>query len=271
MIVRRALLATSLALAARPAWAIDPGVASGRYRRDEELVSFSHAVALSLDNVEDPSPRKREMRVLLSDREAPASAIMGLFFPPVWRMARLGNLRALLLTFDPDDRTGLNVVVLSKRDDGYSPPSISITNTAGLWSRLDISATRIAGDLKDDASENMSFSFSAPVFTNEVVADLTGPAAQASDPVSVVLARTEALSRGDLVAARTYSTPDSGASLTEIPPEFIKLAKAEMVRQLRLLKSVKRVVIRRETAAVHVAPGEWASLVRLDGVWKVSD
>ena len=44
-----------------------------------------------------------------------------------------------------------------------------------------------------------------------------------------------------------------------------------MVRQLRRLKSVKRVVIRRETAAVQVAPGEWASLVRVDGVWKVSD
>eukprot|EP01035_Chromulina_nebulosa_P059483 gene59483-81414_t len=162
MIDRRTVLATGLALAARPALALDPGVASGRYQRESELVTVAHAVALSLDNVEDPSPRKREMRVLLSDREAPAGAIMGLFFPPVWRLARTGALRALLLTFDPDDRTGLNVVVLSKRDDGYSPPSISITNTAGLWSRLDISATRIFGDLKDDASENMSFRFSAP-------------------------------------------------------------------------------------------------------------
>lgn len=271
MIDRRILLATGLALAARPAWALDPGTASGRYQREDQLVSVSHAIALSLDNVEDPSSRKREMRVLLSDREAPASAIMGLFFPPVWRLARTGALRALLLTFDPEDRTGLNVVVLSKRDDGYSPPSISITNTAGLWSRLDISATRIVGTLKDDASENMSFSFSAPVYTNDVVSDLAGPAAQASEPVAVVLARTEALSRGDLAAARMFSTPDSAASLTELPPEFVKLAKAEMVRQLGRLKSVKRVVIRRETAAVQVAPGEWASLVRVDGVWKVSD
>eukprot|EP01041_Mallomonas_annulata_P031161 gene31161-53419_t len=127
-------------LAARPALALDPGVATGRYQRENDVVTVSHAIALSLDNVEDPSPRKREIRVLLSDREATPAALMGLFFPPVWRMARLGNLRALLLTFDPDDQTGLNVVVLSKRDDGYSPPSISITNTAGLWSRLDISA-----------------------------------------------------------------------------------------------------------------------------------
>lgn len=271
MIARRGLLATGLVLVARPAWAIDPGVSSGRYQRDDELVTFAHAVALSLDNVEDAPPLKREMRVLLSDQETPASAIMGLFFPPVWRMARTGALRALLLTFDPEDRTGLNVMVLARRDDGYSPPSISITNTAGLWSRLDISATRIIGELKGDASENMRFSFSAPVFTNEVVSDLAGPAAQASEPVAVVLARTEALSRGDLAMARMFSTPDSAASLTELRPEFIKLAKAEMVRQLRRLKSVKRVVIRRETSAVQVAPDEWASLVRVDGVWKVSD
>lgn len=90
MIDRRMLLATGLVLVARPAWAIDPGVSSGRYQRDDELVTFSHAVALSMDNVEDPSPRTKEMRVLLSDRDIPVSAIIGLAFPPIWRMSRTG-------------------------------------------------------------------------------------------------------------------------------------------------------------------------------------
>ena len=271
MIARRTLLATGLALAAPPAWAIDPGVSSGRYQRDDELVTFSHAVALSLDNVEDPSPRRQEVRVLLSDRETPVSAIIGLAFPPVWRMAGAGTLRGLLLTFDPTDQTGLNVVVLSKRDDGYSPPSISISDTSGLWSSLDISATRIVGELKDDVSETTKFRFNAPVFTNEVVSDLTGAAAQNSELVKLVLARAEALVRGDLAAVAALSMPGSAANLTALPPEVLKMAKAEMPQLTRRLKSVKRVVIRRESAAVMVGPGEWASLTLVNNAWKVAD
>ncbi len=180
-------------------------------------------------------------------------------------------MHGLLLTFDPADETGLNVVVLSRRDDGYSPPSISISSTAGLWSRLDISATRIVGELREDASETTKLRFNAPVFTNEVVSDLTGAAAQNSDLVKVVLARAEALVRGDLAGVAALSTPESAAGLTALPPEVLKMAKAEMPQLARRLKSVKRVVIRRDSAAVMVGPGEWASLTRVNGTWKVAD
>lgn len=180
-------------------------------------------------------------------------------------------MHGLLLTFDPADETGLNVVVLSRRDDGYSPPSISISSTAGLWSRLDISATRIVGELREDASETTKLRFNAPVFTNEVVSDLTGAAAQNSDLVKVVLARAEALVRGDLAGVAALSTPESAAGLTALPPEVLKMAKAEMPQLARRLKSIKRVVIRRDSAAVMVGPGEWASLTRVNGTWKVAD
>ena len=271
MIARRLVLAAGLALAAGPALAIDPGRAVGRYRRDEDEIAFSHAIALSLDNVEDLSTRKTEMRVLLSDREMPVSAIVGLAFPPVWRMARSGALRGLLLEFDPGDRTRLNAVALAKPEEGYSLASISMSDSSGLWSRLDIGATRIEAELKVGASETMDFRFDAPIFNNAVVADLRGAEAQASEPVKVVLARAEALVRGDLPAIAGLSTDDSAAGLAAMPPEMMKLARAEMPRLARRLKAVQRVVIRRESAAVMIGPGEWASLVLVNGAWKVAD
>lgn len=271
MIARRAVLAAGLALAARPALALDPGVAVGRYRRDERDIAVAHAIALSQDNVEDPSDRKTTMRVLLSDREAPVSAIIGLAFPPVWRMARAGVLRGLLLEFDPGDRTSLQAVVLDRSEDGASPPSISMSDSSGLWSRLYIGATRIEGELKEGASETMAFRFSAPVYANAVVADLKGAEARSSDPVKVVLARAEALMRGDLTAVAALSTEDAAASLATLPPEVMKLARAEMPNLIRRLKAPRRVVIRRESAAVMIGPGEWASLALVNGVWKAAD
>ena len=268
---RRAVLVAGLALSARPATALDPGVSSGQYERDGERVTFTHAVALSVDNVEGLSTRKAEMRVLLSDRETPVSTIIGLAFPPVWRMARAGAIRGLLLEFDPADRNSLNVLVLNKPPEGYSLASLSVHNSGGLWDRLEISATRISGTLKTEASEALVIVFSAPVFTNPVIADLTGVQAQASEPVRVVLARAEALVRGDLAAVAALSTETSAAGLTALPPEILKLAKAEMPRLTRRLKSVKRVVIRRESATVMIGPGEWASLVLVNGAWKVAD
>lgn len=274
MIARRTLLAqglaTGLALAAaRPAFAIDPGVSSGKYEREDEKISFSHAIALSTDNVEGVSERKHEFRVLLSDREVPLSAILGLMFPPVWTMAREGKLNGLLLEFDPADRTSLNVVALTKRDDGFSPASVSLTNSEGLWSKLDVSATRISGELKPDASESMRFKFSAPVFTNAVTADLKGAAAAASEPVKVLLARAEALGKGDMATVDALST--EGSRVGSLPPEVLKMAKAQMPALIRQLKATKRVVIREQTAAIMLGSDGWGSATLVGGVWKAAD
>jgi hypothetical protein len=271
MILRRTLLAAGAALAAaRPAFAIDPGKASGRYNDDGVDFKVTHAIALAVDNAEGFSD-EQGLRVLLSDREVPLSAICGLAFPPVWSMAREGKLEGLLLKFDPADRTALVATILTKPEPGYSMATTTVSNSEGLWSRLEVNPTRVVGELKNEASSRMVFEFSAPIFTNAIEADLKGPAAAASEPVKVLLARAEALSRRDFKAAAALSTPDAARNLDAIPPEVLKdIAKltAHMTRQL---KAPKRVVIRRETAAVMMGQGEWASVVKVDGVWKASD
>lgn len=266
MIARRTLLAAGAALAAvRPAFAIDPGKASGRYNHEGADFKLTHAIALAVDNTEGFS-EGAGLRVLLSDREVPVSALYGLAFPPVWGMARDGKVEGLLLKFDPADKTSLVATILTKPEPGYSLGTTSISNSEGLWTRLDAAPTRVSGELKADASEAMVFEFSAPVFTNAVEADLKGAAAAASEPVKVLVARAEAIGRGDFKAAAALSADPS--AFDNIPPEALKEAPRMSALMARELRRAKRVVIRRETAAVMLGKGEWSSVVKVDGVWK---
>ncbi|WP_296597184.1 hypothetical protein [Phenylobacterium sp.] len=269
---RRALLAAAAALAAAgPAVAIDAGTAAGRYRDDDVDVSFSHAVALELDNTEGLLDTPREMRVLLTDRELPASVLYGQSFPPVWTMAQQGEVQGLLLRFDPADRKAVVLTILAKPEPGYSLSTVTLSNSDGVWTRLDVAQTRIVGELRPDASEKAQLKFSAPVFTNPVEADLKGPAAAASEPVRVLVARAEAMAKGDFATAAALSTEASAARMKDLPPEFRKMAARELPKLVARLKATKRVVIRRETAVVMLGPGEYASAARVGGIWKAAD
>jgi hypothetical protein len=267
---RRTVLAAAAALAARPAFAIDPGVAKGGYRGDDGNFDVSHAVALSIDNAEGLNDDVR-MRLVLSDVEVLPSALCGIAFPPVWGMARAGKVKGLLIEFDPADRTRLTATILAPPEPGYSLGTTTLSKSDGLWARLDASATRISGELKEDVSDHIRASFSAPVFTNAVVADLKGPAAQASEPVKVLLARVAALQKGDIAAARALSTESAAASFDKIDPKLLVAMRGEVAGMVRELKAAKRVVIRRETAAVILGKGSWANAALVDGKWKVAD
>ena len=269
MIGRRTLLAVGAALAARPAFAIDPGVAKGGYRGDDGSFDISHAVALAMDDAEGFGTKG--YRVVLSTTEVPPSALMGLAFPPVWGLAMAGKLKGLLIKFDPADRTGVNVTVLAPPEPGYSLGTTSLSNSTGLWERLDASATRISGALKEDASEHVRFNFSAPVFTNPVVADLKGPAVQGSEPVKVLIARAEALQKGDIATVKALSTDGASADFSKIDPALMKAIRREIPSLIQKLKTAKRAVIRRETAAVLVDKDSWSSAALVDGVWKGTD
>lgn len=268
---RRALIAGGLALAAAPAFAIDPGVASGGYKDDEADVAFEHAIALERDNTEGLLDSAREIRVALTDREVPLSALYGQSFPPIWHMAMKGEVKGVLITIDPDDRTAVVVTVLAPPEPGYSLGTLTISNSEGLWKSLDVSATRVSGELNPDASEKLTARFSAPIFRDAVVADVKGPAAATAEPTKVVLARAEAMLRGDIAAAVALSTEAGGARLKDLPPEAAPMIRRELPKMVARLKAARRVVIREQTAVIFLAPKEYATAVRVDGVWKVAD
>lgn len=266
---RRRVIAGGLALAATQAWALEPGVAIGAYQKDGLSLAPRRAVALLHDNVEGVLGHANLLRVLVSESEVDPAALYGLIFPPVRGLARRGAVRGLLLEFDPADRTALQVTVLAKPDDPQAfLTNISLSNSDTLWRSLEVGISRVAGELVP--REGLALQFIAPIITDPVQADLKGAAALVCEPVKVLMARADALRRGDLTAIAALSTPEAAESIAALPPEILKMARAEAPSMQAELKSVRRVVIRRATAAVQLKDG-WASLVKVDGMWKAAD
>lgn len=270
MIARRGVLAAAVALAASPALALDPGTASGHYSRDGLKLAFSHAIALSQDNAEGLLDGGPQVRVVLSDVEVPASALFGVVFPPVIGMAREEAVRGVMIEFSPKDPKAMHVTVLAKPEDPQaSLTNISLSNSNGVFKALTVGATRVTGEYAGDEESDFKFSFSAPVFTDPVTANLKGPAAQGSEQMRVLVARAQAIGRGDLPAALALSSQTSG--LRGVPPEMVKEAAKAMPQLIKELKAVKRVVVRQATAVALQGDGSWSSLVLENGAWKVAD
>jgi hypothetical protein len=264
---RRLVIAAALAALSRPAWALDLGAASGSFAHDGVKLSFSHAIALSQDNTEGLLENGPQIRVVLSDVAVPIAALYGIAFPPVLDLARSQAVRGVMLEFAPKAPTAMHVTVLSKPQElGASLTNISLSNSQGLFKRLDAGATQVSGDYEGD---DLKCSFSAPVFTDPVQADLKGPAAQASEQIRVLIARAQALGRGDLPAAVALSS--RGSDLKNIPPEALKQLGPRALQMVKELKAVKRVVVRQSTAVALQGQGSWASLVLENGAWKVAD
>jgi hypothetical protein len=265
-----ATLALLVAVCAGPAFALDPGTASGHFTRDGVRLNFSHAIALSQDNTEGLLDHGPQVRVLLSAEDVPIAALYGIVFPPVRALARQGKVHGVLLEFDPADKTQLHVTVLvPPKEPGEFAANISLSNSGGVWKKLSANATRIGGDYDAGSDADLAFTFSAPVFTDPVQADLKGPAAQASNQVKALLTRAQAVGRGDLPAALAVSSRDSG--LREVPPGQVKEFAKQAPAMIKQIKAIKRVVVRRETAIALMGEGSWSSLVMEDGVWKVAD
>jgi hypothetical protein len=267
---RRLVMAAGLATLASPALALDPGVASGGYVHDGVKLSFKHAIALSQDNTEGLLDNGPQIRVVLSDVEVPIAALYGIMFPPVIGMARDQTVRGIMLEFAPKSPTAMHVTVLSKPQElGASLTNISLSNSEGVFKRLEVNATRVSGDYDGADGGDFKFNFSAPVFTDPVQADLKGPAAQASEQIRVLIARAEALQRGDLAAAVALSS--KGSQIGAMPPEVLKQAAKEIPQMIKELKAVKRVVVRQSTAVALQGRGSWSSLVLENGAWKAAD
>ena len=159
--------------------------------------------------------------------------------------------------------------LVAKPEPGETLATLSLSNTAGLWRRLELGKDRASGEFASDPDANLAFVFDAAVQTDPVVADLSGSSAQASEPVRVLVARAEAIGRADLSGALALS--GSQSNLRALPPEQLKTVAGQAGAMIAEFKSAKRVVVRRDTATVVLQNGGVASLVRENGVWKAAD
>lgn len=248
------------------------GSASGRYVSHDRALDFSHVVALDQDNAEGPLDSARQVRVVLSDVPVPAAALFGIAFPAVRAMGRNGVLHGVLIEFDPANRESMRATVLDRPSDpAESMATLTISKSEGVWSSLEITTAMVSGSYKPENSGGLEFAFTAPLLSDSVREDVRGPKAQATEQMQVLIARAEALRRGDITTALSLSGPQGRAELKDASAETLREAATAMATEIEDLKRSRRVVVRSGSAVATLGGGSWASLILEDGKWKVAD
>jgi hypothetical protein len=233
-------------------------------------VPFVYAVALRKDDVEGALGDDAGIWVLLSDKPVDAMALAGGEFPPARRIARAGAFRGVLFTLRPDaDRTRLVLTVLA--DNPANPgmfPTLTLQDSNGLWSALNMTADRISGSFDDhDATR---FSFDTQITENPVTQELRGAAALASPMAQAVIAMAQAQEAGDFLALKALRSQATREDIDKLDPDerqaLSKQARAD--HQVAQASRIKRVTVRGKTARVQ-ADGGTFDLVLEDGQWKI--
>jgi hypothetical protein len=111
-------------------------------------VVLDHAVAVALDNAEGLLEPGVRMRLLLADRAVSGDALLGIAFPPARGMARRGEVRGLLVEFDPKDRTKAQLTILERKSEpGAFLTTLTLSDSEGLFSKLSVDDKHISGRL----------------------------------------------------------------------------------------------------------------------------
>lgn len=267
-------------------YAIDPGIAQGTLKINNETIELKEAYAHFHDNTEGLLDYPKEIRIVLADRRIPQESLRGIAFLPVTVLAKEGNVRGLLLQFDPGDQGKMTVTILRKPSrQGASLTTLSRSDSGKkLFKKLVISRTRVDGeteyaekgspDSESFPSISYSVKFSAPLFNElPVTADLKGRAAQDSPQAKVLREKITALKKGDFDAVKRLSTERANRRtdlfLAQMGADQAKMfAKEAAKEEEQSLKSIKRIVVRGSTAVMIFSKNAWSSFVQEGGQWK---
>jgi len=277
------------ALCVQSASAIDQGTAQGTLAINGETIALTHSTAHLHDNAEGLLDRPKELRIVLSDREIPYESLRGIVFLPVEEMARENRVRGLLMTLDPNDQSKLVVTFLTQPSrPGQSLMTLTLSASGQeLFTKLILSNVRVTGevehaDKRDGGDQDLpkltySVKFSAPLFKElPVTANLKGKAAQNSPQAKAYREKINALKKGDFEAVKRLSSERANlrdaALLVQVDDQAKKAFAAEAAADMeQSLKSIKRVVVRGDSAVIIFSEKQWATFVREGGQWKSGD
>jgi hypothetical protein len=282
------MLALLLIAIVSPAIAIDPGKVEGTFLVNRDTIPLRYAYAHQHDNAEGLLDPPKRLRILLTDREVPPSALAGIVFLPVEEMARQGKVRGLLMELDPNDLGNVTVtLLLAPNDPGRSLMTQTLSVTGGsVFGDWQMNDRRVAGSIEHgDGAEPagldlpaMSFSlrFSAPLFHEPpVTADLKGKDARNSPQFRVLAAKADALARGDFDGVRKLSTEGVNRRYDVLyaqrSDEVKSMAKQASAEMKKMLGKVQRVVVRGDRAVAIFSKNEWSTFVLENGEWKSGD
>lgn len=270
-----------------PSFAIDPGVAEGVLRINNESIELKHAYAHEYDN-EDGLGEGPELRILLSDREVPQTLLSG--FNAGFKldsMARNGRIRGVLLRLDPVNlNTLLNGTILYPPDNPQNS-LVSFTKTGTEeFQNIEMKNNRVMGKVKDERdaqSEDMpayefSASFSAPLFHDEPIsARLSGEEAVKSPQAQTILECEEAMRNWNLEKVKTLVSPEKfdefQGQIARLGDDTVKdMAKQMIPNRATREQQVKQVIVRGSQAVVVMeeeGSKEFIPLRQVKGKWIV--
>jgi hypothetical protein len=213
------------------------------------------------------------LRIYLSDGEIPLRFAGGATILGAKSYAQQGGLTAVVVRADPagKDRGGqfslLNAPAL---EPGISV-SVSATNA---FSALQVTAGLVSGTTSvTDPPFDLKATFSASITANAITSDLSGKAAVESAPAKALVGFYDALGKADLAGAAKYATAGKIKGIEQFRTQagekaFCAAVKSEM-NGPPLVKTIKRVIVRGDSASVMMGRGEVAELVQEDGAWKL--
>ncbi len=268
-----------------PAPAIDPGVAEGSLQINQKKITLRHAYAHLHDNAEKLLDHPKELRLLLTDREVPPDALVGIAFLPVIDLAKQGRIQGLMFEMAPDNPNQVVMTLLyppSQTGQFVIRETIGVTGEE-LFDDWSLTGQRVAGAIQrrdeyeskrpDFPEISYSVRFSAPVFNEPpVTADLKGKAALNCPQTRVLSAISTALIGGDFAAAHKLYTERANRR-NEAVFAMDKTKAAQMARQTgaemgKTIPKVQRVVERGDHAVVIFPGKQWFTFVREGGEWK---
>lgn len=264
--IRLAAAAASVFLSA-VAWA-QPATVDGHYVNDAgERVALTHVTALRLDGVE--SGGEPRVRVLLSDRPVPIETLDRVLVPEIVHLGRAGQVRGLLLEFEPSDRSEVSILELDSEEGRLT---IADRNPgASVWKTLSGNFEQVSGEFEPRSGADAAFRFGTAVAYDPVQQTLTGRQAQESEFVTRYVRRMEAVAHGDMETVRRLSTRRAAERLQPFPAEFIPEARRMAEAAIRTARERGRVIVRGRTALLDLGGGTAVTFEREDAQWKVGD
>jgi hypothetical protein len=264
-----------------------PNQAEGTLRAGDITIKLSHVRAHLHDNAEGLMDRKKELRILLTDREVPASSLYGVAFQPIWHMAMRGEVQGILLELDPTKPNEVHSVLLMKpKQKGASLMTTSLSVTGSeIFKGWKYTGSHVSGsvDRQKEAvpgGEMPSLSYTASFDSDilpepKVTQDLKGAQAVASPQVKMLVTSADALTRGDFATVKKMASKQGAARLdemiTQAGPQAKALAKQFGTEMKTSLKKVKRVVVRGDRAIVIMPDGVSMNVILEGGVWKTDN
>jgi hypothetical protein len=290
----RLICAAALAFAPAamsPALAIDPGQVTGSFTVDGKDVPLRHVTALRRENADKLGLAEGpEIRLLMTDKEVAPSALDSITPQRIRDAAGEIGFSGILISYEPSSKVvgaHLTLFVPGLADPMGQAPSLSVSNSEGLFQKLVDADNRLTGAIENESGGfgqippyKLKAEFGAPMFHEAPAKQrLTGAAALESAPAKTVLANIEAFWNLDLAKAKSLAT---AARWRQMEPMLANAPPLEVIHEQMkqggqtpetAAKSIDTVIIREADAIVILREPSggrgWQELWMENGAWRL--